>query len=436
MGLVKLGKEALNNIGFSITSTLEDQYRKSIHCEDMGNSILMKRVTPKNATIAATSIIIVGPGQVAVIYDNGKIIDATAEEGYYRYDDSTAPSFFAGQFGEAFKEMWERFSFGGERYRTQCVYYFNMKEIIDNKFGTSTPIPFRNFEHAVMNARTNSLIPMRVNIKCFGKYTFQLSDPALFMNRLAGTKEVYTKDEINEQIRSEVLAAFTNVINGFGSDENRVGALSLPSKTLELKRLMEEKVFDDAIRERGLKIVSFIVESVTLDDESVKKIDQYELGGDVYNQKAVLVESYANAIEGAANNASGATTGFMGMGMMNMSTGNVVQPVAAAALAADMPTEPQTYANVATPTNTESTATNKETTTCQNCGNEDTGKFCSECGSELPQQKFCTNCGKEVSGKFCSDCGTPTDKKTPDATTPTAPETATEAPDTPTDNEA
>ena len=167
----------------------------------------MKKTTD-TGVISNKSTIIVAPGQCAVIYDNGKIIDATAEDGVYTYDSSSTPSFFAGQFGAVFKEMWQRFTYNGATAKEQAVFFFNLKEIIDNKFGTPAPIPFQDWSHPIPNQMTNTLTPLRVEIKCFGKYTFRISNPALFMSKIAGTANVYKKDDLVEQFRTEVVAVF------------------------------------------------------------------------------------------------------------------------------------------------------------------------------------------------------------------------------------
>ena len=94
MGLIKAAAGAIG-------STLKDQWLDYISCENMTNDVLMVKKTEENGIISKKSRIIVAPGQVAVLYDNGKVLDATAEEGTYSYDESTSPSFFAGNFGAA-----------------------------------------------------------------------------------------------------------------------------------------------------------------------------------------------------------------------------------------------------------------------------------------------------------------------------------------------
>ena len=153
MGLIKAAGEA-------IKGELKDQFLKPIRLDDMGNDLLMKKVTTEDGVIPNGSRIIVAPGQVAALYDNGKILDATAEAGVYEFKTEASPSFFGGDFGPVFKDMWERFKFGGGIAKEQAVFYFNIKEILDNKFGTQNPIPYKDWGHPLTNPRTNTLMPL------------------------------------------------------------------------------------------------------------------------------------------------------------------------------------------------------------------------------------------------------------------------------------
>ena len=359
MGLIKAAASAVG-------STLHNQWKTYIKCDDLGQEILMKRVSTPNSIIAKDSAIQVSPGQIAVIFQNGQILDATAEEGIYTFDQSSSPSFFAGQFGAVFKEMWARFVYGGGTSKEQAVFYINAKEIMDNKFGTPAPIPFQDWSHPIPNQMTNSLTPLRVEVKCFGKYTFKISDPAVFMSKIAGTAEEYRKDDICEQMRSEVIGSFQNVLNELGNSEHKVPVLELPSKTDEIKQIMDQKVFDQPIRDRGMSLVGFIIESVTLDEESNKKIDNYELSSNSHMQQGTLTGAYANAVQDAANNANGAANGLIGVGMMNMASGGMIGGA----------------------------VTNAFQQQSNNAGVS--GKFCSNCGSPVNGGNFCTNCGNKL----------------------------------------
>ena len=379
MGLIKAAVEAAG-------STLHDQWKDFIRCEDLGNDILMKRVSTPNGIVSKDSAVQVAPGQIAVIFDSGKILDATAEEGIYTFDSSTSPSFFAGQFGPVFKEMWNRFTYGGGVSKEQAVFFINAKEIIDNKFGTPAPIPFQDWSHPIPNQMTNSVTPLRVDVKCFGKYTFKISDPSTFMSKIAGTADEYKKDTIIEQMRSEVIASFQNVLNELGTSTHKVPVLELPSQTDEIKKVMDEKVFDQPIRDRGMSIVGFAVESVTLSDESQKKIDNYELSSNTFMQKGTLTGAYAQAVQDAAKNEAGAVNGMMGVGMVNIASGGAMGG-----------------------------AINNQTPgTTMNVDPYNTGVVAGATAQAAPQadqaaageKKFCPQCGAENNGNFCTKCGT------------------------------
>ena len=391
MGLIKA-------IVGSIGGTLKDQWLDLIKCENMDMDTLMVKQTTKSGQISKGSRILVAPGQVAVIYDSGSVLDATAEEGVYTFDQSSSPSFFGGQFGPVFKEMWQRFTYGGTPAKEQAVFFFNSKEILDNKFGTATPIPFQDWSHAIPNQMTGSLSPMGLNVRCYGKYTFKLDDVGIFMRIHAGTANVVRKHDITEQMRSEVIASFQNVLNEMGNSQHRVPVLELPSYTDEIKQVMDERVFDEPIRARGVRLVSFTIESVSLDEASQAKIDRYEYSSNSMMQQGKIIDVMGDA----ANNPSGAGNAFIGLGMMNAGTGGMTGSVMQNAWNGNGQAQ-QTY----DPYNQGAAP---QGVPCPKCGTMITGKFCPECGTPAPapkEAKKCPKCGTETTGKFCPECGTP-----------------------------
>ena len=406
MGLIKAAASAIG-------STFKDQWKEAIRCEDLGNDILMKKVTTPTGVISNKSTIIVGPGQCAVIYDNGRIIDASAEEGVYTFDTSSTPSFFAGQFGAVFKEMWNRFTYNGATSKQQAVFFFNIKEIINNNFGTKTPVLFQDWAHPIPNRMTGKLLPLSLKIKCFGKYTFKIENPAVFMSEIAGMADEYRKDQLTEQMFSEVLDAFQNLLNQLGTEKHQIPAMELPSQTDEIKEMMANTEFDAPIRRRGIQLTGFVVEGVSLDEESEKKITEYEHNSNAYMQQGRIID----VMDKAASNANGAASGFMGLGFMNMQSGGAVNGAVNGAMQGAfgeselansrvnentiMPQEPtgnntpeEKEAEV-----TEATETTEADTT-EEVQEEKTAegpKFCPECGTKLtPGTKFCPECGKKL----------------------------------------
>lgn len=402
MGLIRA---AVGAIG----STFKDQWKEAIRCEDLGNDILMKKVTTPTGVITNKSTVIVGPGQCAVIYDNGRILDASAEEGVYTFDTSSSPSFFAGQFGAVFKEMWQRFTYNGATSKQQAVFFFNTKEILNNAYGTKTPVLFQDWAHAIPNQMTGKLMPLSLKIKCFGKYTFKIENPAVFMSEIAGTADVYRKEQLTEQMLSEVLDAFQNLLNQLGTEAHQVPAMELPSQTDEIKEMMANTTFDEPIRRRGVQLTGFVVEGVSLTEESEAKITEYEHNSNAYMQQGRIID----VMDHAASNSNGAATGFMGLGFMNMQTGGAVggatQSVTQNAFSQEALANSRVNENTVMPkepVKQEAPAPAEEVKPAEEVPAEDTNdaepkaegpKFCPECGTKLaPGTKFCPECGKKL----------------------------------------
>jgi len=396
MGLIRA---AVSSIG----SVFGDQWLDVIKCEDLENDILMKRVADEKGRgiLSKGSRIIVAPGQIALIVDNGSVLDATAEAGTFTFDSSSSPSFFGGDFGPVFKEMWERFKFGGGISKQQAVYFFNAKEILDNKFGTATPVPYSDWGHPTFNPRTQKLYGMAVSIRMYGTFTFKISDPFRFLNNIAGTADEYTKEELVTQMKAEFISSLQSTLNILGTEQYKVAALDLPGKSEELIDRMKEKDFDEAIRSRGIELKSISVQSVSFDEDSKKKIDQYELS-DPLSQNAYLAHSQGEALKSAASNPAGGGATMMGMGMGFGAMG--MNPMASMQQTSSQ-SQMDMGARIA------ASVKESDTASCDKwkctCGAENDGKFCSECGSKRPEARTtwkCT-CGAENSGNFCSQCG-------------------------------
>lgn len=415
MGLIK---SVINAAKGAVGSTMQDQWKEAIRCQEMGDTILMKKVTTPNKVISNGSTIIVAPGQCAVIFDNGKIVDATAEDGMYTWDTSSTPSFFQGQFGPVFKEMWQRFTYNGATAKEQFVLFFNTHEIPGATFGTSSPIDFSDWSRQIPNQRIPGTVqPLLVSIRCHGTYTFSINNPALFMERVSGISDVFRADQLTSmntkwgmQLKKEAEDVFSEVIQELGTQENPVPVEKLGALRSEIKDIIAERNFKQACEDRGIIITNFTIGGLALTDESRADIKQYQLGSNVFDQQATLVNAYANAVQDAAKNEGGAMNGFMGIGMMNMQTGGTVT---GAVQSTWQNTQNSTISSQNTnnvPQNNTETVVNNtnETWECPNCKIQVTGKFCSECGTKRQEGKFCSKCGNKLQAgaKFCTECGT------------------------------
>lgn len=376
MGLIKSAFK-------SISSTLHDQWEEYITCDSLDNNTLVVKKTTENGVISNKSRIQVSPGQVALIFDSGKILDATAEPGIYTFDSSTSPSLFAGDFGGMFKEMWERFKYNGAPNKEQAVFYVNVKEIIDNKFGSSSPMAYPDPEYK------------NIYIRYYGVYSFKISDPFAFVSNIAGNvSDKYTKEQLLEQANAEFVSALDVSLQSCASEG--VVFSSLPSKQLLIAKHMNEALDETWKQLRGMEVISVAIEKITPDDESRQRIEKFD-NASMYGRSEYaagrMVDATATAMENAASNENGAGTGFMGLGMMNGAAGSMIG-------------NPLEYVKQNEEKKVQVENLKSTGTICPKCGSSENGNFCSKCGTKLEKEKFCSNCGMKVTGNFCSNCGT------------------------------
>ncbi len=398
MGLIKAGVGALGG-------TLADQWKEFFYCEALDKEVLavkgQKRISGRSSNTKASDNIItkgsgiaVADGQCMMIVEQGKVVEFCAEPGEFTYDSSTEPSLFAGSLGssiiDTFKTIGKRFTYGGDTGKDQRVYYFNTKELIDNKFGTANPVPFRVVD-------TKIGLDIDVSVRCSGVYSYKIADPLLFYTNVCGNiSDEYRRDELDSQLKQEFISALQPALGRLSEMEMRPNQIVL--HTTELEDAMNAALSSKWGETRGLKVVSIALGSVTLPDEDADMIKQAQRSAimrDPTMAAATLVGAQADAMKAAASNSSGAMTGFMGMGMA-MNAGGAMN---AQNLYAMGQQNQQAQAQAAG-----AAAAAANTWKCS-CGTENTGKFCSNCGAEKPEEGWKCSCGKVNTGKFCTDCG-------------------------------
>ena len=318
MGLIK----ALSG---AVGGTLADQWKEFFYCDALSSDTLMikgeKRVSGRSSNtkgndniISNGSGIAVADGQCMMIVEQGKIVEVCAEPGEYTYDKSTEPSIFTGPLGkgiiDTFKTIGKRFTYGGDTGKDQRVYYFNTKELIDNKFGTPNPIPFRVVDR-------NIGLDIDVSVRCSGVYSYKIADPLLFYTNVCGNVErEYTRDTIDGQLKTEFISALQPAfgkLSELGLRPNQIVA-----HNTDLENAMNSALSAKWGELRGLKVVSIALGSVTLpeeDAELIKKAQHAAILRDPSMGAATLVGAQAEAMKAAAANENGAMMGFMGMGM-------------------------------------------------------------------------------------------------------------------------
>ncbi len=400
MGLIKAGIGALGG-------TLADQWKEFFYCESMPKEVLVtkgqKRISGRSSNTKGNDNIItngsgiaVADGQCMIIVEQGKVVEVCAEPGEFTYDASTEPSIFSGSLGnsikETFKTIGKRFTYGGDTGKDQRVYYFNTKELIDNKFGTPNPIPFR-----VVDSKIG--LDVDVSVRCSGVYSYKIADPLLFYTNVCGNVErEYTRDELDSQLKTEFISALQPAFGKLSDLEMRQN--QIVSHNTELEEAMNTALSAKWGELRGLKVVSIALGSVTLPDEDAEMIKQAQrtaIMRDPTMAAATLVGAQADAMKAAAANENGAMTGFMGMGMaMNAGGGMNAQNL----FAMGQQQQQQAQQSAA------ATAPAAETWRCA-CGTTASGKFCPECGAPKPagNDGWTCSCGAVNKGKFCQNCG-------------------------------
>ena len=397
MGLIKA---ALGSVG----SVLADQWKEYFYCDSMASNVLVtkgkKRTSSRNSNtkgsdniISNGSVVAVNEGQCMMIVEQGKIVEFAAEAGEYTWNSSSEPTIFQGGL-EGLEGSWEtlkrRFAFGGDTAKDQRVYFFNLKELVGNKYGTPAPIPFRVVDN-------NIGLDMDVSIRCNGEYSYKIADPMLFYKNVCGNvSQDYTRDQLDSQLKSEFLTALQPAFARISAQGIRYSAL--PGHTMELAQAMNEVLSGKWGATRGLAIVAVGVNSVTAsaeDEATIKELQKSAVFRNTNMAAAHMVQAQAEAMKTAAGNKNGAMMGFMGMNMAQSAGGfnaaslfqmGQQQPAAPAPAA---PAAPVAGAN---------------TWKCS-CGAVNTGKFCVECGASKPADGWVCSCGAVNKGKFCSECG-------------------------------
>lgn len=395
MGLIKAA------LG-SVSGIFADQWREYFYCNAIPANVLMtkgqKRTSGRSSNtkgsdniITNGSVIAVNEGQAMMIVDQGAIVEFTAEPGEFTWDASTEPTIFYGDLGDGVLSSWDafkrRFTFGGDTAKDQRVYFFNLKEIMGNKYGTPAPVPFRVVDQ-------NIGLDIDVSVRCNGEYSYRITNPMLFYKNVASNvRDSFLRSEIDSQLKSEFLTHLQPAFAKISALGIRYSAL--PGHTVELSDAMNEVLTSKWADLRGISIVTVGVNSITAsaeDEAMIKELQKSAVFRNTNMAAAHMVQAQAEAMKNAASNKGGAMMGFMGMNMAQqaggMNAAQLFQMGQQQAPAAPAPAAPA-----------------GDAWQCS-CGNVATGKFCTECGAKKPETNGWTcSCGAVNKGKFCPECG-------------------------------
>ncbi len=432
MGLIKAAIGAAGGM-------MADQWKEFFYCDALDQDTLAvkgKKQTSRRSSntkghdniISNGSGIAVADGQCMIIVEQGEIVEVCAEPGQYTFDSSTEPSIFEGSFGQSlvdtFKMTAKRFTYGGDTAKDQRVYYFNTKEIVDNKYGTPNPVPFRVVDR-------NIGLDIDIAIRCNGIYSYKMEDPILFYKNVCGNVESdYTKDKIHSQLKSELLTALQPAFAKISQMGVRYSAI--PAHTTELSAALNEILSEKWNRLRGLVIVSFGVNSVTAskeDEDMIKELQKSAVMRNPNMAAATLVSAQADAMRMAASNESGGgVMPFVGMGMAQNAGGMNAQQLFGMGQQPQYQNPQAGYAPQGGYQQPNMQQANMQRNMAQApvvegwscaCGSINRGKFCPECGSKKPVGAplyQCDKCGWQPSDptkppKFCPECGDVFDEK-------------------------
>ena len=405
MGIIKA-------VGQAVGSALADQWLEAIEPEDMGDQTVFVRgvqvrkgrgsnTKGSGDVVSDGSLIHVYPNQFMMLVDGGKVVDYTAEEGYYKVENSSMPSLFNGQFGDALKESFNRIRFGGVTPGAQKVYYVNLQEIKGLKFGTRTPVNyFDNFYNAELFLRAH------------GSYSVKITDPLRFYAEvIPKNRDRVEMEEINEQYLAEFMEAFQTAINQLSADGVRISYV--PSKGRELGAYMAQTLDEEWNRMRGMEIQSVGIASISYYEESQELINMRNKGammGDPSVGEGYVQSSVAEGLKAAGSNSAGSMAGFMGMGFGMQAGGGFMGAASASNLqqmGMNRQQQPQGQPQ-GQPAGGSVAQSQGDGWFCPNCGTQNFGKFCSECGTPRPAPSSWTcSCGAVNTGKFCTECGKP-----------------------------
>lgn len=387
MGLIKAA------LG-SVSGILGDQWREYFYCDSMDETVLVskgkKKTTSRSSNIRGSeniisngAVIAVNEGQCMMIVEQGKIVEFAAEAGEFTWNSSTEPSIFSGDLDNGLWDTWEslkrRFTFGADTGKDQRIYYFNLKEIMGNKYGTPAPIPFRVVD-------VNIGLDMDVSVRCNGEYSYKIVDPMLFYKNVCGNVAYeYTRSQLDSQLKAEFMTALQPAFAKISALGIRYSAL--PGHTLELAQAMNDCLSAKWAESRGIRVVSVGVNSVTAsaqDEATLKELQKSAVFRNANMAAAHMVQAQAEAMKSAAANQNGAMMGFMGMNMAQNAGGLNANDLYKMGQESPKPTE--------------------NLWKCS-CGAENSGKFCAECGAPKPSAGWVCVCGTVNKGRFCTECG-------------------------------
>ncbi len=356
-------------------SWFRSQFLKVVEYKnDSNNTIVYRYPMEEKAEFMKNSKVVVREGQNAIFVHKGQVADLFTA-GTHNLTTANIPVLTT-------LASWKYFF---ETPIKAEVYYINMTQFTDEKWGTTNPIIVRDADFGM------------VRIRGFGKYSFRVSDPKLFLKELFGTNASYTREDISSYLRSILISALTDTIA-----ESKIPVLDLAANTLEFN-LAIKGVIDHKFQEMGLTLVNFFIENISVPKEVEEAMDTRSSMGVMNGKMNEFIQYQAGlGIRDAAQNEGGGMAGAgVGLGA-GMGMGQLFSNAFSSGIA---------------PAPTHAAPAPIATIPCDKCGipNAVDVKFCSNCGDSMARStKACPTCKAtlEADDKFCGQCGFSFSKKT------------------------
>lgn len=387
----------------SLSGGLADQWLEVIEADQMGDTTVFcagravrqndKRNSNRKGSdnlISDGSVIHVGENQFMLLVDGGKVVDYSAEPGYYQVQTGSAPSLLNGQLDDSIRETFQRLRFGGISPYQQKVYFINLQEIKNIPFGTVNPI---NYFDSFYNAE--------LYLRAHGYYSIRIVEPLKFYaEAIPHNQERVDIQDIQKLYLSEFMTGLAAAVNQMSADNFRISHVS--SQSVKLAEYMSSALDEKWTQLRGMQIESVGIQ-ISYDEESKKLINLRNQGAmlsDPSIREGYVQGAAARGLEAAGSNSNGPAAGFMGIGLGMQQSGSFMG-AASQSNQAQMSAQRQNRGN-------SFEETDDSAWVCS-CGQANTGNFCSECGKAKPkaEEVWVCECGNQNTGKFCSECGKP-----------------------------
>lgn len=352
-----------------IKDAATNQFIEVIEWLDNSGDTMLYRFPVAGQEIKNGAQLIVRESQAAVFVFEGQVADVFTP-GRYTIDGGNTP--ILSKLG-----AWK---YGFNSPFKSEVYFVNVKQFTDMKWGTSNPVMMRDADFGI------------VRLRAFGAYSLRIVDPSEFIKQVAGTNAHFQTEDIEGQLKRAIVTEFSDAIG-----ELKIPALDLAAQYKEIGEKIRGMINED-FKAYGLEVTKFYVENVSLPPEVEAAMDKRSSMGALGNVDNYMKFQAADALRDAAQNEGGGAGLGAGLGA-GFAVGN--QMVNAFGGPGGGGQQQQSSGGSTVP--------------CPGCGKQNAQgvKFCSDCGGKMEVAKVpCVKCGADLreGAKFCSECGSSQEK--------------------------